>query len=65
MLIATKADLRGTNEDHVTLEEGQQLADANALPFVETSAKTGDNVQQAFELFLKSVITTVIKNWST
>eukprot|EP01091_Cochliopodium_minus_P008763 TRINITY_DN203_c0_g1_i1.p1 TRINITY_DN203_c0_g1~~TRINITY_DN203_c0_g1_i1.p1 ORF type:complete len:224 (-),score=52.04 TRINITY_DN203_c0_g1_i1:100-732(-) len=46
MLIGNKSDL-----DHkraVTFEEGQKFANENGLVFMETSAKTALNVEQAF-----------------
>lgn len=45
LLIGNKAD----REDRVvTFEEGQQLADELGVPFLETSARTADNVDNAF-----------------
>lgn len=52
------------NHAYVTYEEGLQWADDNALMFAETSARTGMNVKESFDVFIKSVITTVIKNWA-
>ena len=36
----------------VTAEMGQQLADSYFIPFIETSAKTGSNVKEAFKLLI-------------
>eukprot|EP01138_Halocafeteria_seosinensis_P005544 gb/GECG01005667.1/.p1 GENE.gb/GECG01005667.1/~~gb/GECG01005667.1/.p1 ORF type:complete len:206 (+),score=30.84 gb/GECG01005667.1/:1-618(+) len=45
LLIGNKAD----REDRVvTYEEGQQLAEELGVPFLETSARTADNVDNAF-----------------
>jgi Ras-related protein Rab-2A len=55
MLIGNKSDL-----DHrrvVTHEEGEQFAKENGLIFMETSAKTADNVEQvcfSFRFFFPS-----------
>ena len=46
LLIGNKADLE--HRRAVTTAEGQAFADANGLLFLETSAKTAFNVEQAF-----------------
>lgn len=46
LLIGNKSDLE--HRRAVTTEEGQAFADANGLLFLETSAKTAFNVEQAF-----------------
>lgn len=46
MLIGNKSDL--SHRRAVTFEEGQQFAKENGLIFMETSAKTAQNVEQAF-----------------
>ena len=46
MLIGNKADL--DNRRQVSTEEGERFARENGLIFLETSAKTSFNVEQAF-----------------
>ncbi|XP_076642320.1 RAS oncogene family member Rab14 [Halictus rubicundus] len=45
-LIGNKSDLEGQRD--VTYEEAKRFADENGLMFVEASAKTGHNVEEAF-----------------
>jgi Ras-related protein Rab-14 len=45
-LIGNKCDLDGRRD--VTYEEAKQFADENGLMFVEASAKTGQNAEEAF-----------------
>ncbi|KYN32830.1 Ras-related protein Rab-14, partial [Trachymyrmex septentrionalis] len=45
-LIGNKSDLEGQRD--VTYEEAKQFADEHGLMFVEASAKTGHNVEEAF-----------------
>ena len=47
LLVGTKNDLEAERE--VSFAEGQELADALGCQFVETSAKEGSNVREAFE----------------
>ena len=46
MLIGNKSDLEGRRA--VSFEEGQQFANEHGLVFLETSAKTAANVEEAF-----------------
>jgi Ras-related protein Rab-2A len=46
MLVGNKSDLDGRRA--VSTEEGQAFADEHGLIFVETSAKTAQNVEEAF-----------------
>lgn len=45
-LIGNKCDLDSQRD--VTYDEAKQFADENGLTFLETSAKTGDGVEEAF-----------------
>lgn len=45
-LIGNKSDLESTRE--VTYDEAKKFADENGLMFAETSAMTGQNVEEAF-----------------
>lgn len=47
LLIGNKLDL-ADKEREVTFEEAQKFASENGLLFLETSAKTGENVEEAF-----------------
>ncbi|XP_053327327.1 ras-related protein Rab-17 [Spea bombifrons] len=47
VLVGNKSDLQA--ERNVPQEEGRALADSKGLLFMEASAKTGDNVCEAFE----------------
>ncbi len=55
ILIGNKADL--TDQRAVSEEEGKAVAEeAGALGYLETSAKTGDNVEDAFEDIIKAIV---------
>ena len=63
LLVGNKIDLR--NDNSVTTKQGEDLANSlssiikKEVPFIETSAKTGQNIEDAFKLitdyFLKSI----------
>ncbi len=58
VLIGNKTDLQ--NSRNVSNEEGRKLADKiNAIDFIETSAKFGNNVEEAF----KKIVDRIIKNF--
>jgi GTPase KRas protein len=46
ILVATKKDLE--TQRKVSTEEGQQLAEEWGVPFLETSARTRENIEEAF-----------------
>ena len=50
ILIGNKCDEKAKRE--VTYEEGEEMASKYGMPFLETSAKTGHNVEKAFMLLL-------------
>lgn len=56
VLVGNKIDLR-TDEDHrcVSYAEGKKFADQNSLPYFETSAKTAENVLEAFQFAAESI----------
>ncbi|KAH3726743.1 ras-related protein Rab-39B-like [Dreissena polymorpha] len=53
MIIGHKADT--DSERQVSYREAQQFAQMNGLKYIETSAKTGQNVEEAFQLLARDV----------
>jgi len=61
ILIANKKDLEEIR--NVSTEEGQALAkEINAAAFLETSAKTGENVESAFGSLVKQILNSIGQN---
>lgn len=56
VLLANKTDLREEGAETVSTEEGKELADRLGLSFIETSAKTGEGVQAAFDQLGKEIL---------
>ena len=62
MLVANKVDLCTSEETgvrQVTTEEAQQWADEEDLQFLEASAKSGENVDHAFEMVCRDIMTKI------
>ena len=59
ILIACKSDLRDdpdyNNGDIVTYNEGKEIADKLGIQFIETSAKSGKNVNEAMKLIVTEI----------
>jgi len=53
LLVGNKCDL--VNERTITMEQGKALAEGLKIPFVETSAKSSTNVEQAFLMMAKDI----------
>ena len=49
VLLANKIDLREEGAETVSTDEGKKLAESLGIPLIETSAKSGDGVNEAFE----------------
>ena len=60
ILIGNKVDLEEKRE--VSKDEGQEFADQNGLMFLETSAKTAQNIVEAFNISAKSILSNIKKN---
>ena len=53
-LVGNKSDL--AEERKVTFEEAKEYADKHDLPYIETSAKEGININELFESSIKSFL---------
>jgi Ras-related protein Rab-2A len=60
ILIGNKNDLE--NERQVSYEEGESFAKENGLLFLETSAKTANNIIEAFNLSAMKILNNIQKN---
>ena len=54
ILIGNKCDLEEKRQ--VSYEQGKEFADTYGMKFIETSAKTNQNVQEAFVTMTKEII---------
>ena len=61
VLVGNKSDLEDRRE--VTKDEGQEIADSYGLLFYETSAKTGDNVNEVFNASLQEIARRIESNF--
>ena len=61
-LVGCKLDLvnSGAHRREVSIEEAKSFAEQNGLIFVETSAKTGVNVREAFSLVTQEVYNRIL-----
>ena len=59
VVVGNKSDLDADRQ--VSTKEGRSIADEFGLPFIETSAKTGENVAAAFETLIRSIPRTNIE----
>lgn len=55
VLCGNKLDLASSHRS-VSFEEARQYADSNGAIYVETSARTGENVQEMFEIIAKKLL---------
>ena len=56
IILANKVDLE--EERKISHEEGKAFADKLKIPYFETSAKTGQGLQEAFQCLFESVYKT-------
>eukprot|EP00271_Cylindrocystis_brebissonii_P011228 TRINITY_DN281_c0_g1_i1.p1 TRINITY_DN281_c0_g1~~TRINITY_DN281_c0_g1_i1.p1 ORF type:complete len:226 (-),score=40.33 TRINITY_DN281_c0_g1_i1:1029-1706(-) len=59
MLVGNKADL--ANARDVATDDGKRLSQENGMFFIETSARDGENVDQAFMLVLQEIYKAVAR----
>ncbi|MCG3217231.1 MAG: GTP-binding protein [Candidatus Heimdallarchaeota archaeon] len=62
VLIGNKSDLRATAKDPIMREQSEEYArslsnwSGFSVPYIETSAKTGENVDESFKTLLKNIV---------
>ncbi|MHA2243625.1 MAG: Rab family GTPase [Candidatus Hodarchaeales archaeon] len=56
VILANKIDLRDEGAETVSTDEGKSLTERLGLSFIETSAKTGEGVQAAFDQLGKEIL---------
>jgi len=61
VLVGNKSDLN--DKRVISIEEGENFATNNNMPFYETSALTGDNINKLFEDTVKHIIDKIKKNY--
>ena len=60
ILVGNKSDL--TTERNISRDYAKSFADENGMIYIETSAKTGDNVKEMFEMAVESIYKKVEDN---
>lgn len=60
ILIGNKSDM--AEDRKVPYQEGKSLADRYAMPFLEVSAKTGDNIQESFVTLGREILSSIRNN---
>ena len=58
-LVGNKTDLK--KERKVSYDEAKNFADMKKIPYIEISAKTGDNIDKLFNDFIKGTIINIIE----
>lgn len=53
LLVGNKCDM--TSKKVVTFDEGKELADSHGIKFIETSAKSSHNVEEAFHIMASEI----------
>ena len=63
VIVGNKSDIE--EQRQISAEEGKQFAESCSLPWFETSAKSGVNVEQAFEVLMDNIYCSNLLNTST
>lgn len=59
ILVGNKCDLEDKRK--VTFEQGKEFADTFGMKFIETSAKTSQNVEESFKTMTKEIIDIMVE----